>query len=274
MSRTANWSLKYFPLDSGFFEDKRIRRLCSRFGADGPMLYIYILCHTYGDKGYYLEYSDDWVEDAAQDLRCSTDKIELMLHYLLDKTLLDSTLFNTVKVLSSHGIQTQYQLSKRGAKQDIEVDARLWVLSESETAGFVKVRHFSDTSEKIPLISEKKELISEKKAAKESKVNKSKLKESKGKEESAERPFPPSKEDVIAFNKLCGNKADPIKFYEYYSERNWQLRGQPIDWKTKLEDWNKTEFCKRGKITTAANYVPPATTPKNMEMMKAFLESM
>ena len=252
MSRKADWSLTYFPLDTGFFEDKRIRRLRSRFGADGPMLYLYILAHAYGGEGYYVEYSDDWVADAAEDLGCSESKIEMMLYYLLDKSLLDSTLFSTIKVLSSHGIQAQYQRSKRASKQDIEVDARLWVLNEKETAGFIKVRLFSETSEKITHISEKKELVSGKKAIKESKVNKSKLKERKGKSEAPS--LPPTIEDVCALNAELGGKADPIRFHAYYSERNWQLGGQPMDWQAKLKEWNETEFDKPSRIVTAAEY--------------------
>lgn len=258
MSRTADFSLDYFPLDVSFFEDKRIRRLRSRFGADGPMLFLYILCHAYGGKGYYIPYTEDWVEDAAEDLGCTTDKIEMMLHYLLNKTLLDSTLFSTVKVLSSHGIQAQYQKSKARSKQDIEVDSRLWVLSESETAGFVKVRHFSDSSQKIALSSQKKGLNSQKNDTKESKVNKSKLNESKGKETAAAASAPnrtaPTLEDVCKYNAEIGGKADPVKFFERYSKYNWIWQGELMDWQAKLREWNEKEFAKGSRVTSAAEY--------------------
>ena len=250
MSRQADWSLKYFPLVVGFFEDKRIRRLRSKFGADGPMLFLYILFQAYGGEGYFVKYSDDWVEDAAQDVGCTAGKIELMLHYLLDKTLLDSTLFNTVKVLSSHGIQTQYQQSKKSCKQDIAVDGRLWVLSESETAGFIKVRHFPDSSEKKAFISEKITLNSEKKATKEIKGNKSKLKEIKG--EATARI--PTLEDVCVYNAELGGKADPVKFFDHYSKQHWLYKGELMDWREKLRHWNKTEHEGKKRITSAAEY--------------------
>lgn len=140
MSRQKKAGLGYFPLDTGFFEDKRIRRLTARFGADGPLFYVYVLCKAYSN-GYCVEHDDDFCEDAATDLGCSTEKIGLMLHYLLDKSLLDSTLFNTVKVLSSHGIQSQFQAIKKSLKRDVEVDGNSWILEESETEGFIKVRH-------------------------------------------------------------------------------------------------------------------------------------
>ena len=174
MGRRLNSGLRYFPLDVGIFEDKSIRRLRSKFGADGPMLYIYILCMAYRN-GYYAEYTEDFAEDAAEDIGCTPEKIGLMVNYLLSKSLLDRTLFDTVKVLSSHGIQLQYQTSMKGLKRDIEVDARLWILSKDETAGFVKVRLSENKSGEN---TDKSGIYS----LKETKLNKTKLKESKSKE--------------------------------------------------------------------------------------------
>ncbi|AWY06816.1 MAG: DUF4373 domain protein [Caudoviricetes sp.] len=147
MGRQKKAGLSYFPLDTAFFEDRRIRRLTSRFGSDGPTFYLYVLCRAYSN-GYCVAVDDDFLDDAALDLNCSAEKIGLMLHYLLDKSLLDSTLFNTVKVLSSHGIQTQYQAIKKTLKRDVEVDGSSWILDESETEGFIKVRLYGDKSEK------------------------------------------------------------------------------------------------------------------------------
>lgn len=176
MSRTKDNSLDYFPLDVDFFSDSRIRRLHGRFGSDGPMFLIYIFCRCYGGEGYYIEANDDFYEDAALDIGCTVEKIGLMLNYLLDKSLLDSTLFNTVKVLTSHGIQAQYQKSKKGCKRDIEVDETLWVLDEAKTEEFVKVCPQKNNSEKKGHFSGKKDDISENYP--QSKVNEIKRKES------------------------------------------------------------------------------------------------
>lgn len=181
MGRRLNSGLRYFPLDVGIFEDKSIRRLRSKFGADGPMLYIYILCMAYRN-GYYAEYTEDFAEDAAEDIGCTPEKIGLMVNYLLSKSLLDRTLFDTVKVLSSHGIQLQYQTSMKGLKRDIEVDGRLWILSKDETAGFVKVRLSENNSGENTDNSGENTDKSGIYSLKETKLNKTKLKESKSKE--------------------------------------------------------------------------------------------
>lgn len=139
MSRQKKTGLDYFPLVTGFFKDRRIRRLISRFGADGALFYIYILCTAY-ENGYYIQYDDDFADDAALDIGCTVEKIGLMLNYLLDKSLLDGTLFRTVKVITSHGIQTQYQESMKNLRRDIEVDPNIWILEPSRTQEFIKVR--------------------------------------------------------------------------------------------------------------------------------------
>ena len=144
MGRTASDSLKYFPLDVGFIMDKPIQRLRAKFGADGALYYLYILSSAYGGKGYYVEYTEDFIEDAADDLRCSEQKIELMTKYLASKSLLDNKLLSTVNALSSHGIQKQYQAAAKSLRRDIEVDERYWVLDKEETATFIKVRSYAN----------------------------------------------------------------------------------------------------------------------------------
>lgn len=175
MSRQKSNGLSYFPLDVDFFEkDKRIRRLIGRFGSDGALFYIYLLCKIY-EQGYYAKVDDDFLDDAAVDISCSKEKIGLMLDYLLNKSLLDRKLFDTVKVLTSHGIQIQYQASCKAMKRTaVDVDDRLWVLSDEETKELIRVHSVDDNSEKKADNFGNYCDNSEKKALKESKVNKSK----------------------------------------------------------------------------------------------------
>lgn len=173
MSRQKSNGLGYFPLDVDFFEkDKRIRRLIGRFNSDGALFYIYLLCKIY-EHSYYIVCDDDFMDDAATDLRCSKEKIGLMLDYLLNKLLLDRKLFDTVKVLTSHGIQKQYQMSCKAMKRTcVDVDERLWILSSEETSELIQVHSVYDNSKKKDDNSGNNQDNSEKKAAKESKENK------------------------------------------------------------------------------------------------------
>ena len=168
MGRSIKNGLSFFPLDVEFFSDVRIRRLISHFGADGPAFYLYVLCRAY-KNGYYVVADDDFLDDAAIDIGCDVNRIRLILQYLLERSLLigispgevnsdhqlhrddadipvaainaakNGQLGNSVKYLTSHGIQAQYQESKKNSKRDIEVDETLWVLKKNETLGFIKV---------------------------------------------------------------------------------------------------------------------------------------
>lgn len=184
MARPVKDGLDYFPKDTGFYRDRKIRALIGRFGCDGAALYDYILCEVYGDKGYYTEIDDSFVDIAAADLGISPEKIGLILNYLLDKSmLLDGTLFKAVKVLTSHGIQTRYQeaVRERAKKRGIRVHGELWLLNEAESESFVEVRHNESLSWKN----------SSKSGKNDSKSQEESIKESKGKESNTP-PTPPS----------------------------------------------------------------------------------
>ena len=228
MGRRKKKGLSYFPLDCGLFTDRRIRRLIGKFGPDGALFYIYILCECY-TNGYYVEYTDTFRDDAAADLGCSAEKIGLMVNYLLDMSLLDRPLFNTVKVLSSHGIQAQYQECCKGLRRDIEVEERLWVLRE-ETLGFIKVRPDENKSGIYP----------DKSGNNEDKSGKYTLKERENKTKTNDRERetpPPSQEEVFEHCRLQGYRIDPGRFYAYYAPR-----GFPPDWREMMAHWDKTEF--------------------------------
>ena len=108
MARPERDGFDYFSLDTDLFTDRKIRTLLSRFGGDGLTFYLYILAEVYRNEGYFLPFDEDFQDNAATDCRVSFEKIGLMLDFLLKKSLLDSTLFSTDKVLTSHGIQARF----------------------------------------------------------------------------------------------------------------------------------------------------------------------
>lgn len=164
MARPAKTGLSYFPFDVEFFSDRKIKALRARFQSDGVLFYQYILCEAYRDKGYYLKTDEFFQDTAAADLGVSCEKIGLMLHFLTNQSmLLDGTLFARDKVLTSHGIQSRYQLAKKsaGQKTPIYVEERFWLLDDQETETFIKVRQNADKSELTPCFSENNPSLSE-----------------------------------------------------------------------------------------------------------------
>ena len=178
MARPKQDGLLYFSFDTDFFyADKRIKRLHSKYGNDGLIFYIYLLTEIYRN-GYYISWDEESAEDATEDLRLREGFTEQVLTYLVSRSLLAmSKLANSVTIITSPGIQKRYQEAKKGCKRQVEVDAEIWLLSQEETASCIKVTHNVSFSEKNQSNSEKNQSNSEKNHIKESKVNKSKVKQ-------------------------------------------------------------------------------------------------
>lgn len=178
MARPKQDGLLYFSFDTDFFyADKRIKRLHSKYGNDGLIFYIYLLAEIYRN-GYYISWDEESAEDATEDLRLREGFTEQVLTYLASRSLLAmSKLANSVTIITSPGIQKRYQEAVKGRKRQIEVDPEIWLLSKEETASCIKFTQNVSFSEKNPSNSEKNQSNSEKNTIKESKVNKSKVKQ-------------------------------------------------------------------------------------------------
>lgn len=173
LARPKKSGLSYFPLDVDFFEDPKIKILRARYGRDGIVFYIYLLCEIYR-QGYYIQVDDDFEYIISDDLKMDQIKAKQVLNFLLSRSLFDNTLFQSDKVLTSAGIQRRFQLAvkERARKNPVEV-GRFWLLKKEETEPFIKCSLFGDLSGKLEDYSGKNEGNSTEKSLKKSKVNKS-----------------------------------------------------------------------------------------------------
>ncbi len=181
MARPKINGLYYIPLDVDFFSDRKIKRLKARYGTDGVVVYLYLICEIYR-SGYYIDYSDDLILDISDELNISENATRQIIDFLLSRSLFDNTLAKSDKVLTAASVQRRYQEAKKGSKREFEVEARYWLLKAEDTYSFIKVRHNYGYSKKNHSYSEKNPNKSEKNPTKESKVNKSKENKSKVKE--------------------------------------------------------------------------------------------
>jgi hypothetical protein len=103
--------IDYFPLDTGFFEDTKVKLLKPEFGNDASITYLLLLCKIYGDKGYYLEWNEDLAFMIAGELGFTKDKVQAIVSRLVKRSMFDEQLFNTLNVLSSKRIQHNYVMA-------------------------------------------------------------------------------------------------------------------------------------------------------------------
>ena len=141
MPRPIKDGLSYFPLDADFFENNKIKILRARYGSDGVMIYMFLLCEIY-KNGYYIKIDEDFEYILSSDLGMSHDKAKQVLTFLLSRSLFDNKLFQSDAVLTSAGIQKRFQnaVKERARKNRVEV-GEFWILKESETEPFIKCTH-------------------------------------------------------------------------------------------------------------------------------------
>lgn len=170
LARPKKDGLDYFPLDVDFFEGDKIKILKARYGADGIILYMYLLCRIY-KQGYYMQVNEDFEYIISDDLKMSPDKVKQVLTFLLSRSLFDNTLFQSDAVLTSAGIQKRFQLAvKERAKKNPIQTGRYWLLKREETEPFIKCTLFGDYSGKNESYSGKNSDKSREQSLKESKV--------------------------------------------------------------------------------------------------------
>ena len=126
MARPIKQGLDYFPLDTDVLRNRKVRQIKRAFGADGFMLFIALLCDIY-EKGYYVEFSDGFVFDLADELDRDESRVIEMVEFMLKIGVFDARLFAERRLLTSASIQTQYATIKRklSIEQLIDEDIRL-----------------------------------------------------------------------------------------------------------------------------------------------------
>lgn len=176
MARPKKTGLDYFPFDVQFFSNKKIKILKARYGTDGVVLFLFLLCEIY-KNGYYLIWDDDYKYVVADELNLSDGLIEQVLNFLIERSLLNRILLGSDTFLTSPGIQSRFQeaVKSRAVKSPVSVISELWLLSKEKTQGFIKFTQNSDIPQNNHDFSKNNPSNSEKNATKKSKVNESKV---------------------------------------------------------------------------------------------------
>lgn len=176
MARPKKTGLDYFPFDVQFFSNKKIKILKARYGTDGVVLFLFLLCEIY-KNGYYLIWDDDYKYVVADELNLSDGLIEQVLNFLIERSLLNRILLGSDTFLTSPGIQSRFQeaVKSRAVKSPVSVISELWLLSKEKTQSFIKFTQNSDIPQNNHDFSKNNPSNSEKNATKKSKVNESKV---------------------------------------------------------------------------------------------------
>lgn len=82
----------------------------------------------------------------------------------------------------------------------------------------------------------------------------------------------PDRHQVWEYAEELNSNVDPDKFFDYYDEKHWTIRGEPInDWKAVFRRWNETEFRRTPKKKTFSYRY--GEQPVNSEDVEAFMHN-
>ena len=132
MARPIKDGVDYFPMDTGFFSDDKVRLLRAEFGAKGMYILNYILCDIYYQNGYFMKWDKNrcfLVSDGAG-CGCNPEFLQEFITGCLRCSFFDERVFNVFRILTSAGIQRRY-LRMLKNRDEIVIIKEYWLLDSS-----------------------------------------------------------------------------------------------------------------------------------------------
>ncbi|MBR7072060.1 MAG: DUF4373 domain-containing protein [Eubacterium sp.] len=129
MARPIKDGVDYFPMDTDFYNDDKVRLLRAEFGAKGMYVLNFLLCEVYGKNGYFINWDKNrcfLVSDGAG-CGCSPEYISEFISGCLRCSFFDERVFNAFGVLTSAGIQRRY-IRMFNSRDEIRIIEEYWLL--------------------------------------------------------------------------------------------------------------------------------------------------
>ena len=108
--------LDYFSLDVDYFNDQKLEFVSAKFGAEGELVAIRLLCGIYRN-GYYLNWGQDELLLFSKKLGVGHEKVKEIVQELLNRGFFNGDLFKKYGILTSNGIQKRFLEATRRRKE-------------------------------------------------------------------------------------------------------------------------------------------------------------
>ncbi len=133
MARPLKDGVDYFPKDTDFYGDDKVRLLRAEFQSKGMYLLDYLLCDLYGKNGYFIRWGKDkcyLVSDGAG-CGCAPNFVEEFVNRCVACSFFDERVFSVFGVLTSSGIQRRY-IRMFNSRPDIPMIKEYWLLDVND----------------------------------------------------------------------------------------------------------------------------------------------
>jgi DnaD/phage-associated family protein len=169
MARPIKQGLDYYPLDVGFLQDVKIRRIMRACGIQSIPVLISLLANIYRNDGYFLRWSPDMSFLIADELGVSEGAVTATVDKAVQVDFFNANMYECYGVLTSEGIQSRF-FEAASRRREVRYDARFLLINVNVYKNLVNVDNNPVNVDDNP----------------QSKVKESKVKESKVKERKEE----------------------------------------------------------------------------------------
>ena len=257
MARPIKEGLDYFAFDIDFFHDQKIEFVSAKYGIEGEIIAIKLLCKIYRE-GYYLNWGDDecllFSKKVGENI--PFERVKNVVDELLKRDFFNQDLYKKFNILTSKGIQKRYfEAIKR--RKDFAFRSDYCLINGVNV--YNNPINVDINPQNVDINSQ-------------SKVKETKVKETKEKREYAPLVFMTEEEHQKLVNKLSESVTDDyiedISLYcQSHGKRYKNYYATVLAWHRKDE--------KEGKVRKPADeerkpkYIPTAKlTPEQMEVNK------
>ena len=249
----------YFPKDTDFYADDKIKLLRTEFGAKGMYILDYLLCDLYGKNGYFIKWDVDkcfLVSDGAG-CGCTPAFIAEVVQGCIRRSFFDKRVFDTFGVLTSAGIQRRY-IRMVSSRDEIRINKAFFLLDAHDKndvpeKALNKLTLFTDNFIENP--DNFIENPDKNKIYPQIKGNEIKGNKIKGESVSA-RFAKPTLQDVKDYCSSRNNSINAEHFIDYYESNGWKVGKNPMkDWRAAVRTWEKREK-ENKKPDTSGNAQP------------------
>lgn len=138
MARPTKQGLDYFPLDVGFLQNVKVRRIMRACGIQSIPVLISLLANTYRDEGYFLRWDNDMPFLIADELGVSEGAVTAVVDKATQVGFFNANMYEKYGVLTSDGIQKRF-FEATARRTSVRYDARFLLINVSDYKNLVNV---------------------------------------------------------------------------------------------------------------------------------------
>lgn len=159
MSKSGKQGLDYFSFDVDFFDDEKIQFVSAKYGNDGELAAVKLLCRIYRN-GYYYNWGTDESLLFSKVMNVNHALLEQVIDELVKRDFFNKRIYDSYLILTSRGIQKRY-LGAAKRRKDVEIIKEIMLLDFNDYINVENVNIIS-LNDDIGATKESKEKVKEK----------------------------------------------------------------------------------------------------------------